>query len=270
MIVKSVTCNETPKQHWTYNTVHEIKSSDNRCLDMGGEKVHVWACNLNGSDIRKNQNWVYDLVSHQIKHATEHDICLQDSSGPGEVAMKPCSQDIQDQKWVLKISSTLDSPSASGQSHSSGTGANLAGEPFKIQLREGSLCLDDASELRACSSALPGQRWNLESGSGQLRSRDGHCLAADEIIIPQVCSDSPHQEWIFNNTMGLLQAKSGTCLAAPKDASNGSTVTMKACNESSRVQQWRVTPMDEAVWSHGAVSCATQFVLAIATLGSLM
>merc|ERR1712008_293541 len=213
----------------------------------GGEKVHVWACNLIRRDIRKNQHWVYDLVSHQIKHLSEHDICLQDSSGPGEVTMQPCSQDIQDQKWGLKISLTLDSPSDSGQGYSS----DHVPEPFKIQLREGGLCLDDASELRACSSALPGQRWTLESASGQFKSRDGHCLATDEIIIPQVYSDSPHQEWIFNNANGLFRAKSGTCLAAPKGASNGSTVTMNVCNEFSKVQQWRVTPMDGTVGSHG-------------------
>jgi hypothetical protein len=269
IIVKSVTCNQAPKQQWTYNTVHEIKSSDNRCLDMGGEKVHIWNCDLAEGDVRKNQNWVYDLVSHQIKHLSEPDLCLQDGSGPGEVTMKPCSQDVQDQKWLLKISSTLDSPSDSGQGQSSDVAENLAGAPFKIQSQEGSLCLDDASQLRTCSGALPGQQWTLESGPGHLRSRDGHCLAADKIIIPQVCSDSPHQEWIFNNN-GLIQAKSGTCLAAPVGASNGSTATMMACDESSNVQKWRVTPMGGAIWSHGALSCVTQLLLAIATFWYLV
>jgi len=268
IIVKSVACSETPKQHWTYNPVHEIKSSDNRCLDMGGKSLHIWECNLTNSNIKENQHWVYDLVSHQIKHSEKHDSCLQDSDGPGEVTMKPCSQDVPDQKWVLKIPPQFDSDSGEGQS--SGAGGKLASSSFKIELQEENLCLDDTAELRTCSSALPSQQWTLESASGQLKSRDGQCLAADEITKPQECSENPHQEWIFNETEGLVRAKSGTCLTAPKDASNGSVATMKACDESSKLQQWRVAPMDGAAWGHGTVSYVTQFFLASATLVSLM
>mmetsp|Transcript_78313 Transcript_78313/g.155152 ORF Transcript_78313/g.155152 Transcript_78313/m.155152 type:complete len:366 (+) Transcript_78313:62-1159(+) len=268
IIVKSVVCSETPKQHWTYNTVHEIKTSGNRCLDMGGEKVHVWECNVTDKAIDQHQHWVYDLVSHQIKHHHKKDICLQDSKGEGEVNMKSCSPDAEDQKWELKISSTLDSPSDSGKGQSSGAGGKLAGSPVQIRLKEGDLCLD-ASELRTCNNAIPGQRWTL--ASGQFKSPNGCCLAANKANVTQACSEKPEQEWIFNDTKGLLRAKSGTCLAAPEDAPNGSeVVTMKACDESSKAQQWQITPLDGAALSHGTVSCVTQFLLALVMVWSLM
>jgi len=88
------------KQLWEQSESH-VHLRDGRCLDAGGDNVHIWKCSKSGS-VAENQLWKFDEETGQLRHAINKDLCLQASLSADSVSVMPCIVTNEDQLWKFQ------------------------------------------------------------------------------------------------------------------------------------------------------------------------
>mmetsp|Transcript_34710 Transcript_34710/g.110317 ORF Transcript_34710/g.110317 Transcript_34710/m.110317 type:complete len:467 (+) Transcript_34710:51-1451(+) len=231
IVIRPEQCSIGDKQQlWSYRKDHHIHIPDGRCLDEGGDSVHVWSCSTKGA-MEKNQHWSYDASTGQIRHVAKEELCLSSSFGTDHLDMKPCDAAKEEQQWSLHADEWPQ--------------YEASGAPTVVgQLRHWhGICLDAGghTHMWPCNPSNVHQHWQHDPSTGQIKTSDDKCLddIAPALIYP--CNASlPGQRWTLEQASGQLKGHHGKCLTAPQPGTTGSWAVMKACNTESRNQQWNL------------------------------
>eukprot|EP00418_Pyrodinium_bahamense_P046312 CAMPEP_0179189380 /NCGR_PEP_ID=MMETSP0796-20121207/94012_1 /TAXON_ID=73915 /ORGANISM="Pyrodinium bahamense, Strain pbaha01" /LENGTH=496 /DNA_ID=CAMNT_0020893513 /DNA_START=67 /DNA_END=1557 /DNA_ORIENTATION=- len=82
-----------PKEMWTYED-GRVRTPDGGCLDIGGEAIHIWKCDMtHGDAIGSNQHWKFDEKTAQLKPVVRAKDCLAPSYDGAGVSLEPCDAD---------------------------------------------------------------------------------------------------------------------------------------------------------------------------------
>jgi len=99
-----------PKEMWTYED-GRVRTPDGGCLDIGGEAIHIWKCDMtHGDAIGSNQHWKFDEKTAQLKPVVRAKDCLAPSYDGAGVSLEPCDADSKDQKWRFHAHALPESP----------------------------------------------------------------------------------------------------------------------------------------------------------------
>eukprot|EP00419_Tripos_fusus_P054883 CAMPEP_0172807914 /NCGR_PEP_ID=MMETSP1075-20121228/7331_1 /TAXON_ID=2916 /ORGANISM="Ceratium fusus, Strain PA161109" /LENGTH=771 /DNA_ID=CAMNT_0013646971 /DNA_START=70 /DNA_END=2386 /DNA_ORIENTATION=+ len=111
-IIKTPTCDESSdRQRFEYDVddLEQVTTLEGKCMDAGGDFVHIWDCAPKDANWHKNQQWAYNP---NLEHITTKDgvHCLEVNDDGGAIGKKPCLSDEVKQKWTLQKSPSEQAP----------------------------------------------------------------------------------------------------------------------------------------------------------------